>query len=271
MVRGTATTPDEIAWNPAAGRLEASALAGVDAVVHLAGENLSAGRWTPRRKEEILRSRVGGTSLLARTLAALPRPPRVLVSASAIGWYGDRGDALLDEGSSAGTGFLAEVCARWEEATEPARAAGIRVVVLRTGVVLCAEGGALPRMAQPFRMLVGGRVGSGRQSVSWIARDDVVGAIAHLLDADGVGGAVNLVAPGAATNAELSRAIGRALHRPSWLPAPAFALRLAFGEMSQVVLGGARVAPKRLLDSGYVFRHPTLDSALQAELGHRPS
>ena len=244
-----------------------AALEGLDAVVHLAGENLSAGRWTTKRKDAILRSRVEGTGLLARTLAGLSRKPRALISASAIGWYGDRGDEVLAEDASPGSGFLADVCAQWEAATEPAREARIRVVLLRTGVVLAGDGGALPRMSAPFRMFAGGRVGSGRQWVSWIAREDVFGAIEHLLRTEGVSGAVNLVAPGATTNAEFSRVLGRVLRRPSWLPVPSFALRAAFGEMSSVLLASARVEPRKLLASGYPFVHPDLEPALRAALG----
>jgi len=266
LVRRAASRTGETSWDPSAAGLDSAAFDGVDAVVHLAGENLSAGRWTRRRKEDILRSRVEGTGLLARTLAALPRPPRVLLSASAVGWYGDRGDETLDETSGPGTGFLADVCARWEAATEPARESGIRVVLLRSGVVLSGDGGALPRMARPFRMFAGGRVGSGRQWVSWISREDAVGAILHLLSAESVSGPVNLVAPAPATNGELSCAIGRTLHRPCWLPVPRFVLRLAFGEMAGVVLASTRVLPGRLTASTFSYRCPDLASTLAAEL-----
>jgi uncharacterized protein (TIGR01777 family) len=267
LIRGASAGPDGIAWDPARGTIDTAGLEGLDAVVHLAGENLSAGRWTPERKAAIRRSRVDGTELLARTLAGLRRPPRVLISASAIGWYGDRGDEPLGEDAAPGSGFLAEVCAAWEAATEPARAAGIRVVLLRTGVVLAGDGGALPRMLTPFRLFAGGKVGSGRQWVSWIAHEDVLGAIEHLLHAEGVAGPVNLVAPGAATNAELTRTLGHVLHRPAWLPVPSFALRAAFGEMLSLLLASARVEPRKLLASGYRFRHETLESALRTALG----
>jgi uncharacterized protein (TIGR01777 family) len=267
LVRGASAGPDDIAWDPARGTLDAAGLEGLDAVVHLAGENLSAGRWTPERKAAIRRSRVDGTELLARTLAGLRRPPRVLISASAIGWYGDRGDEPLGEDAAPGSGFLAEVCTAWEAATEPARAAGIRVVLLRTGVVLAGDGGALPRMLAPFRLFAGGKVGSGRQWVSWIAHEDVLGAIEHLLHAEGVAGPVNLVAPGLATNAELTRTLGHVLRRPAWLRVPSFALRAAFGEMSTLLLASARVEPRKLLASGFRFRHETLESAVRAALG----
>jgi uncharacterized protein len=267
LVRGAAAGPDGIHWDPERGTIDAGALEGIDAVIHLAGENLSAGRWTPERKAAIRRSRVDGTELLARTLAGLRRPPRVLISASAIGWYGDRGDEPLGEDAVPGSGFLAEVCAAWEAATEPARAAGIRVVLLRTGVVLAGAGGALPRMLAPFRLFAGGKVGSGRQWVSWIALEDEFGAIEHLLHAENVAGPVNLVAPGAATNAEFSRTLGHVLRRPAWLPVPSFALRVAFGEMSTLLLASARVEPRKLLASGYRFRHAELQPALRAALG----
>ncbi|MBN1771223.1 MAG: TIGR01777 family oxidoreductase [Deltaproteobacteria bacterium] len=267
LVRGSPAAADERAWDPAAGRLDAAGLEGLDAVVHLAGESIAQERWTAARRERILRSRVDGTTLLARTLAGLRRPPRVLLSGSAVGYYGDRGDELLDETAAGGTGFLADVCRAWEAAAEPASAAGVRVVRLRTGVVLSRRGGALPRMLLPFRLLVGGRLGHGRQWVSWIALDDEVGAIRHLLAADDVAGPVNLTAPRPATNAELARAVGRALRRPAALPTPAAALRLAFGKLASVLLDSTRAAPRVLERSGYVFRHPELAAYLQAELG----
>jgi hypothetical protein len=266
LVRGAPAAPDELEWDPAAGRLDGAALEGLDAVVHLAGENIAAGRWTAARRQAILRSRVDGTSLLARTLAALRRPPRVLLSGSAVGYYGDRADEPLDESAAAGTGFLADVCRAWEAAAEPAAAAGIRVVRLRTGVVLTRRGGALPKMLLPFKLLVGGRVGHGRQWVSWIALDDEVGAIRHLLAADAVAGPANLAAPDPVTNADLARAIGQALGRPAALPTPSVALRLAFGELSHVLLDSTRALPRALERSGYVFRHPALEPYLAAEL-----
>lgn len=266
LVRGSPAADDELAWDPAAGRLDPAGLEGLDAVVHLAGENIAAGRWTTVRRERILRSRVDGTTLLARTLAGLRRPPRVLLTGSAVGYYGDRGEVPLDESAAAGSGFLADVCRAWEAAAEPAAAAGIRVVRLRTGVVLTRRGGALPKMLLPFKLLVGGRVGHGRQWVSWIALDDEVGAIRHLLAADGVSGPVNLTAPHPATNAELARAVGRALRRPAVLPTPSTALRLAFGEMSTVLLDSTRAVPRVLERSGYVFRHPELAPYLATEL-----
>jgi len=267
LVRGTPGADDEVAWDPAAGRLDPAGLEGLDAVVHLAGEGIADGRWTAARRERILRSRVDGTALLARTLAALRRPPRALLSGSAVGYYGDRGDEVLDETAPSGAGFLAEVCRAWEGAAEPARAAGIRVVHLRTGVVLSGRGGALPRMAAPFRRFLGGPIGSGRQWVSWIALDDEVGAIRHLLEAEQVAGPVNLTAPRPVPNAELARALGRALGRPAVFRTPAAALRLLFGEMAAVLLDSTRAVPRALERSGYVFRHPELEPFLASELG----
>jgi uncharacterized protein (TIGR01777 family) len=268
LVRRVARGPDEIAWDPAAGKIDAARLAGVDAVVHLAGESVAAGRWTAARKRRILESRVGSTRLLAETLARLEQGPRVLVSASAIGYYGDRGDRRLTEESEPGRGFLAEVCQAWEAAAEPARRAGIRVVHPRIGLVLSGRGGALARMLLPFRLGLGGVVGSGRQVASWIALDDVVGAIHHLLFADGVAGPVNLAAPVAVPHRELVRTLGRVLRRPTRLPLPAAAVRVLLGEMGQaLLLDGARVEPARLLAGGFRFLHPDLEGALRSELG----
>jgi hypothetical protein len=263
----------DIRWDPGQGALDPRALDGVDAVVHLAGESVAAGRWTPARKTAIRDSRVAGTRLLAVTLAGLRPPPGVLLSASAIGIYGDRGDEALDETAAPGRGFLAEVAQAWEAATGPARTAGIRVVTLRIGMVLARSGGALGQMLVPFRLGLGGVVGDGRQPVSWIARDDLVGAIQHLLRAGQVAGPVNGVAPSPVTNREFTRTLARVLGRPALVPLPAPAVRLLFGEMGQaLLLGGARVVPRRLLDSGFVFRHPGLEDALRAELGRpRPA
>ncbi len=253
----------EIAWDPAAGTLDASALSGFDAAVHLAGENIAAGRWTAEKKARILDSRVKGTRLLCGALARSACPPKVLVSASAVGYYGNRGDEELDEASPGGAGFLAEVCREWEAATEPAAAAGIRVVHARFGVVLARHGGALARMVPLFRFGLGGRLGSGRQYMSWITLDDAARGICHALATDSLSGPVNLVAPNPVTNREFTKALGRTLRRPALFPVPAFVLRLALGEMAdQMLLSSSRVRPRRLLDSGFQFGDLGLDGAL---------
>lgn len=261
----------EIRWDPGTGQLSAASLDGFDAVVHLAGENI-AGRWTADKKARIRQSRVQGTSLLCHKLAQTASPPRVLVSASAVGYYGDRGDQELDESSPAGSGFLPEVCRQWEEATQPAAAAGIRVVNARFGMVLAARGGALARMLPLFRFGLGGRLGSGRQYLSWIALDDAVEAIRFLIVTPTLRGPVNLTAPQPVTNREFTKALGRLLRRPTLLPAPAFALRLAFGEMANaMLLCSARVRPRQLLESNFEFRNPMIEQALQRALACWPT
>jgi len=253
----------EVTWDPAASAWDASALAGVEAVVHLAGENIASGRWTSAVKAKIRDSRVKGTRVLCEGLARMASPPRVLVVASAIGYYGSRGEELLDENSPPGTGFLAEVVRDWEAASQPAEAAGIRVVRLRIGVVLSPKGGALAKMLTPFKLGGGGIVGSGKQYFSWIALDDVAGAILYALESD-VSGRVNCVAPGAVTNQEFTRVLGRVLNRPTVIPLPAFAVRLVLGEMGQeLLLASTRVEPQRLLAAGYKFQYPTLEPALR--------
>jgi uncharacterized protein len=250
-------------WDPMAGTLEVSALEGVDAVVHLAGENI-AERWTAAKKARIRDSRVKGTQLLCETLARLSSPPKVLVSVSAIGYYGDRGEETLTEDSPPGRGFLPEVCRAWEAATEPARQHGIRVARLRLGVVLSATGGALAKMLPPFRLGLGGVLGSGRQYMSWIALDDVVGTIQHALVTDALQGPTNAAAPRAVTNQEFTKTLGKVLGRPTAIPLPAFAARLMFGEMAdELLLASARVQPTKLLASGYPFRYPELEDALR--------
>jgi uncharacterized protein (TIGR01777 family) len=268
LVRGEPAADREIPWDPLRGALEAEALEGLDALIHLAGENVAAGRWTPERKRAIRESRVKGTRLLAETLAGLERPPRVLVSASAIGYYGDRGDESLEESSSRGEGFLAEVAREWEEATGAAARAGIRVVQLRIGVVLAAEGGALKRMLLPFRLGLGGPLGRGKQWMSWIALDDLIGTVHHALLDESLYGPVNAVSPNPVTNAAFTRELGRALRRPAFLPVPPFLLRLALGEMGEaLLLSSARVLPRRLQEADFSFLTPDLPSALRAELG----
>ena len=256
----------DIPWNPAAGELTGPALEGLDAVIHLAGESLSSGRWTRRKKRRILDSRVQGTRLLAETLARLARPPQLLISASAVGYYGDRGDETLDEQSAPGSGFLAEVCQAWEAAADPARQAGIRTLHIRTGVVL-GRGGALPLMALPFRLFIGGRIGDGRQVMPWIALTDVVDALLHLLGDSELDGPLNLVAPQPVTNREWTRTLGRVLKRPSLFPLPAIAAKLLLGEMAgELLLASVRVVPDKLMAGGYHFTYPDLEPALRSIL-----
>lgn len=236
---------------------------GLDAVVHLAGEPI-AGRWTARKKAWIRDSRLNGTRQLCKALAKLQRRPRVLVSASAIGYYGDRGTEPLDEDSPSGTGFLAEVCRGWEAATDPAAEAGIRVVNARFGIVLGGDGGALTKMLLPFRMGVGGIVGNGRQFWSWVAVEDAIGAIQHSLTTESVCGPINVVAPNAVANREFTKTLGRVLKRPTIFPMPAVVARTVFGEMAEaLLLGSARVQPIRLEGSGYRFRFPSIETALR--------
>jgi len=253
----------EIRWDPAAGRIEPKQLEGFDAVVHLAGENIGAGRWTAAKKASIRASRVEGTSLLAKTLAGLNQPPKVLVSASAVGYYGDRGEEKLDESSGPGTGFLAEVCRAWEEAAMTAAEADVRVVLARFGVVLSPEGGALARLLPLFRFGLGGRLGSGRQYMSWIALEDAVGAIAFALENDSLRGPVNVSSPQPVTNREFTQTLGRVLRRPTLLHAPSIALRAVLGEMAdEMLLASVRVYPRRLLEAGFSFSKPDLEAAL---------
>ncbi len=256
-----------VRWDPATGATDLPGIEGHDAVVHLAGENI-AGRWTAAKKRRISESRITGTRTLCEALVALERPPRALVCASAIGYYGDRGDEIHTEASPAGTGFLAEVCRRWEDAAAPAAARGIRVVHLRFGVVLSRDGGALARMLTPFRLGLGGRIGDGAQSMSWIAIDDVVGVIRHALTSDDLSGPVNAVSPAPVTNREFTATLARVLSRPAVFPMPAMAARLAFGEMADaLLLASARVTPARLLSTSYAFRCTTLEGALRHVLG----
>lgn len=259
---------NDVFWDPLGGAIDAEHLEGIDAVVHLAGENIASGRWTTARKAMIRDSRVKGTETLSKALAALTSPPRVLVSASAIGYYGDRGDAILNESSSRGEGFLPEVCAQWEGASEPAARRGIRIVHLRFGIVLSTRGGALAKMLTPFRLGLGGVVGSGRQYMSWIALEDVVGIIRHALQTESVSGPVNAVSPMPVTNREFTKTLGRVLGRPTIAPLPAFMARLMMGEMADaLLLASTRVEPAALTASGYAFRHPDLQGALGSILG----
>ncbi len=256
----------EVGWDPAAGRLDARALEGIDAFVHLSGESL-VGRWSRARKREILESRTMSTRLVCGALARLASRP-ALVCASAVGIYGDRGAEWVDESSPPGRGFLAEVCIEWERACDAARAAGLRVVNARIGIALDAKGGALPAMALPIRFGVGGRLGSGAQYVSWISLDDLAAALSFAVDTPSLEGPVNCVAPAPVTNAELTAALARVLHRPAFLPVPAPLLRLALGAAAdEMLLGGARVSSKKLERAGFRFREPELEPALQRLLG----
>ncbi|MET0458030.1 MAG: TIGR01777 family oxidoreductase [Ilumatobacteraceae bacterium] len=266
VVRSTAKH-DEIGWDPAAGRLDPRELSGVDAVVNLAGAGIGDHRWTDDYKREVMESRTKGTALLARTLADLADGPRVLLSGSAVGYYGDRGDEELDERSAPGTGFLTEVVEAWEAATAPAEAAGVRVAHLRTGIVLAPKGGVLAKLLPLFKLGVGGRFGSGKQWMSWISLDDEVSAILHLLASD-VTGPVNLTAPNPVTNAELADTLGDVLHRPTILPVPAFAPRLLLGgdRADGLLFDGPRVLPRVLQGDGFPFAHPTLADCLHAVL-----
>lgn len=256
-----------IYWDPAGGKLESAGLENRDAVIHLAGETIT-GRWTAAKKQRIRSSRIDGTRLLAGTLAELHLKPKVLVCASAIGYYGDRGDDVLREESPPGKSFLADTCVEWEAAAKPAADAGVRVVHLRIGVVLHPKGGALKQMLLPFKLGAGGVVGSGKQWWSWIALDDLVGAFEHALANQNLRGPVNAVAPQAVTNAEFTKTLGRVLSRPTIFPMPAFAARLALGEMAdELLLASARVEPTQLVASGYAFRYPQLEPALRHLLG----
>jgi len=268
LVRRPATAGDEVRWDPAAGTIDAAALEGVHAAVNLSGENLAGGRWTEARKARLRASRLGPTRLLAETLARLKSKPTVLVSVSAIGYYGDRGDAWLTEADPPGGDFLGRLTADWEKAADPAAAAGIRVVHPRLGVVLSPAGGALGKMLLPFKAGLGGVLGPGTQYMSWIAIDDVLGAIHHLLDRDDLAGPVNVAAPEPVTNAAFTKALGRVLARPTVARVPAFALRLAFGEMAEAtVLSSMRVRSDKLLASGCRLRFPALEGALRHVLG----
>jgi uncharacterized protein len=265
LVRREARGPSEVAWDPAAGTIDAAGLAGVDAAVNLSGANLNR-RWTAARKREIRDSRVSSTSLLARRLADLEPRPTVFVSAGGCGIYGDRGDEILTEESELGAGFLADVGREWEAAAEPARAAGLRVVNFRQGMVLTRDGGALRQMLLPFKLGVGGRVASGRQWWSWVSLDDLVAAYLFVLEGE-LAGPVNLSSPSPATSAVFAKALGRALHRPTVLPVPAFTIKALFGERGEaVVLEGQRTLPARLLDAGFTFAFPEIDAALEHAL-----
>jgi len=267
MVRGdskdTSNNTDEISWNPLA-PIAPATLSGFDAVVHLAGESV-VGRWSPAKKKAILESRVLGTRNLATALGQTADKPRVFICASAVGFYGDRGDEILNEQSLPGQGFLAEVCREWEDASRVATDAGIRTVNIRIGLVLSQNGGALEKMLTPFRLGLGGRIGSGRQWLSWIHIDDIVGSIHHAIRTESLSGPVNLVAPNPLRNVEFTKILASVLGRPAFFPVPEFALKLAFGEMAarELLLSSVRVEPAKLAASGYEFRFKDLRNALE--------
>jgi uncharacterized protein (TIGR01777 family) len=247
------------------GKIDPAALAGCEAAINLAGESIAAGRWNEKRKQAIRQSRIDTTTTIATALAALEPRPRVFVNASAIGYYGSRGDQWLEESSSSGSGdFLSSVCRDWEAATEPARAAGVRVVMTRFGVILAKDGGALATMLTPFKLGLGGVVGSGRQYMSWIAIDDVIGAILHCLEHTELDGPANVVATRPVTNAEFTKTLGKVISRPTIIPMPTFAAKLVFGQMGEeLLLSGQRVRPAKLDESGYAFQYPELEAALR--------
>jgi uncharacterized protein len=267
LVRRSPTGSNEVQWDPANGSVDVAQLEGFDVVYHLAGESIAEGRWTAAKKARIRDSRVQGTTLLSEALAKLEQKPSTLVSASAIGYYGNRGDEELSESSAIGEGYLPDVSAEWEGAARAAGETGIRVVNPRIGIVLSKRGGALAKMLLPFKMGVGGIIGPGTQYMSWITLEDLVRVLHHCATNGSLSGPVNAVAPGATTNEKFTKAIGRALSRPTVLPMPALAARIAFGEMGDaLLLGSTRVTPRKLFKSGFAFHHSNIDQALQAVL-----
>lgn len=268
LVRRAPQSPGEVRWDPlaVAGGLDPAAVSGTDAVIHLAGAPIASGRWTAARKAELRASRIQSTTALVAAMTAAAVRPAVLLCGSAIGWYGDTGERVVDESAPAGSGFLAQLVRDWESAAQAAGPAGIRVASLRTGIVLSRQGGMLARLVLPFRLGLGARIGSGGQFISWIALADEVRAIRFLLDHAEMHGPVNLTAPGQVTNAELTAALARAVRRPALLRLPAPLLRAALGEVSSELLAGARVVPRKLQEAGFTFRYPDIDAALAAEL-----
>ncbi|MFB6879029.1 TIGR01777 family oxidoreductase [Streptomyces sp. NPDC056323] len=266
LVRHPARAGDEVEWDPKRGYVDVAGLVGCDAVVHLAGAGVGDHRWTAAYKREIRDSRVLGTAAIAEAIASLDVPPKVLLSGSAIGYYGDTGDRAVDESAPAGEGFLPSVCVEWEAATAPAEEAGVRTVHARTGLVVGREGGAWGRLFPLFRAGLGGRLGDGRQYWSFIALHDEVAALRHILDTESLSGPVNLTGPDPVTNREVTAAMGRVLHRPTLFTAPAPALRIALGDFAEDVLASQRVLPGQLLDSGFVFAFPGIDAAIRAAL-----
>lgn len=274
LTRSKSSSPDKIFWNIETGEIDASRLEGVDAIVHLAGENISGdnpiqGRWTDERKAKILNSRVKGTTLLSDTIAKLKNPPKVFVSASAVGYYGSRDTESLNEKSSKGSGFLSDVCQSWENSAKSAKDKGIRVAHTRFGVVLSNEGGALKSMLLPYKMGVGGIIGNGKQYMSWIDITDVAGAIKHVIN-NNIEGIVNVVSPNPVTNAEYTKALGHVIHRPTIFPIPALGINVLFGEMgNELLLGSQKVLPEVLLNSGYKFQYPDVTSSLEHVLNNK--
>ena len=271
LVREKSEAASEIEWHPNQGSIDSERLSGFDTVIHLAGESIASGRWTDDKKRRIRESRVKGTTLLSEALARSSKPPATFISASAIGYYGDRGDELLNEESGPGNDFLAEVCLAWEKATAEAEAKGIRTVHARFGIILDQNGGALSKMLTPFRMGVGGKIGDGKQWMSWIALTDVISGLKFVLENSSISGPVNFVAPNPVTNGEFTKTLGEVLGRPTLFPMPAFAVRLAFGEMADaLLLSSAKVEPERLKDTGYRFHfaklHPTLENILSGSI-----
>jgi uncharacterized protein (TIGR01777 family) len=268
LVRARPRRDDEIGWDAESGLLDPAKLQGFDAVVHLAGESIAGGRWSEAKKERIRKSRVLGTRRLSEAIASVERKPRVLVCASAVGFYGDAGERILDEASPPGEGFLPEVCRAWEAAADPARAAKIRVVHLRFGMILSGAGGALRTMLLPFELGLGGRVGSGAQWMPWVALDDAIESVRFAIAMEALAGAANVVAPEPATNARFTKTLGRVLGRPTILPLPAFAVRILFGEMGEaLLLASTRAVPEVLPARGFRFQHPEIEGALRHVLG----
>lgn len=275
LTRSKSSSPDKIYWNIETGEIESDKLENIDALVHLAGENISGenpiqGRWTQERKEKILNSRVKGTTLLSDTISRLKNPPKVFVSASAIGYYGDRAEEKLDEKSNKGSGFLSDVCKAWETSADSARNKGIRVVHTRFGVVLSNKGGALKSMLLPYKMGVGGTIGNGKQYMSWIDISDVAGAIKHVINKSDIQGVVNVVAPKPITNSEYTKALGHVIHRPTIFPIPSIGINILFGEMgNELLLGSQKVYPEVLSNTGYKFMYPDITSSLEHVLNNK--
>jgi len=268
LVRRPAAAPGEFTWDPARGEVPAAALAGATGVINLSGENIAAGRWTESRRGLLRSSRIDPTRTLARAIAAMPRPPAVLACASAVGFYGDRGNVIAGEDAACGEGFLAELTAEWEEAGAVVEAAGVRWAALRLGVVLSPEGGALARLLPVFRLGIGGRLGSGKQWMSWISREDAAAAFVHVLATPACRGPLNTCSPSPVTNADFTRILGFVIRRPTMFPVPAFALRLVFGRMAEeTLLASTRAVPQALEATGFRFGQPGLEPALRRELG----